>query len=195
MEIAMKRSLGATTLVYPMPAFLIGTYDAEGRPNIMTAAWSGICCSVPPMLAVSLQKPRYSYNAIMERKAFTVSVPTSSMANATDFAGIVAGNKYDKFATLGFTSERGEFVDAPYVKECPVVMELTLHSSIDLGSHTQFIGEIKDVKVSEDCLDEKGKPVLERIDPLVFDGGGRQYHKIGAAVGKAFHGGSVYIKG
>ena len=71
----MKKSLGADTLIYPTPTWVVGTYDKEGKPNLMTIAWGGICCSQPPCLAVSLRKATYSYSNIIERKAFTVSVP------------------------------------------------------------------------------------------------------------------------
>jgi flavin reductase (DIM6/NTAB) family NADH-FMN oxidoreductase RutF len=39
----MKKSLGAKTLVYPAPVFVVGTYDAQGKPNVMTASWGGAC--------------------------------------------------------------------------------------------------------------------------------------------------------
>ena len=76
----MKKSIGAKTLVYPTPAFVIGTYDKDGRPNVMTAAWAGICCSKPPCVGVSLRKARYSYDNIVARKAFTVNVPPEMQA-------------------------------------------------------------------------------------------------------------------
>ena len=190
----MKRSLGPTTLVYPMPAFLGGTYDENGKPNIMAAAWGGICCSEPPLLAVSIRKQRHTYDAVLKRKAFTVSIPPSRLAAHVDFAGIAPGKSTDKFAELSLTPIKGEFVDAPYVQECPVILELSVHSSSDLGSHVQFIGEIKDVKVDTDCLDEAGKPVREKIDPLGYDGGMREYFQMGSSVCKAFSGGKIFGK-
>ena len=190
----MKRSIGPQTLVYPLPAFLVGTYDAEGKPNIMTAAWGGVCCSEPPLLSVSIRGQRWTHDAIFGRRAFTVSVPSAAMAAQTDFAGIASGGKTDKFRELSLTPAKAEFVDAPYVAECPAVVELALHSSIDLGSHTMFIGEIKDVKINEDCLDEKGRPLREKIDPLCYDGGTREYFRTGAGVGKAFAGGKIFWK-
>lgn len=190
----MKRSLGAQTLLYPFPAFLIGTYDAEGKHNIMTAAWGGICCSEPPLAQVSIRKERWTHDAILARGAFTINIPPAAMAAQTDYAGIASGRKTDKFAELSFTPVRGEFVDAPYVAECPVVVELALHSSLNLGAHVMFIGEIKDVKVNGDCLDEQGKPVLEKIDPLLYDGGSRRYYRAGGIVGNAFADGKTFLK-
>jgi len=72
----MKKSLGAKTLIYPNPVWVIGTYDNERKPNVSTIAWGGICCSDPPCVAISLRKATYSYGNIIERKAFTVNVPS-----------------------------------------------------------------------------------------------------------------------
>ena len=77
-EQTMKRSLGAKTLIFPTPTWIVGSYDKQGKPNGMTAAWGGICCSDPPCVAVSLRKATYSYGNLVERKAFTVSVPSQA---------------------------------------------------------------------------------------------------------------------
>lgn len=66
----MKKSLGPRPLAFPLPAFLVGTYDADGRPNIMTAAWGGIAASEPPCISVSIQPPRYTYEAILKKQGF-----------------------------------------------------------------------------------------------------------------------------
>ena len=81
----MKKSLGANTLIYPTPTWVVGTYDKDGKPNVMTAAWGGICCSQPPCVAVSLRKATYSYGNIVERKAFTVNVPSVAHAKQADY--------------------------------------------------------------------------------------------------------------
>lgn len=188
----MKISLGAKALFFPLPVFLVGTYDKEGKPNIMTAAWGGICCSEPPLFAVSIRKNRWTYDAVASRKGFTINVPAGSMAAQVDFAGIASGEKADKFTQLGFTAVQSELVDAPYVDECPVVLECALHSSLELGSHVQFIGEIKDVKATDECLDDKRKPIISLINPMVYDGAGREYYKLGTPLGKAFAGGKIF---
>ncbi|SBW06349.1 Flavoredoxin [uncultured delta proteobacterium] len=190
----MKRSLGPQTLLYPLPAFLVGTYDGEGNANIMTAAWGGVCCSEPPLVAVSVRKERWTYDAILTREAFTLSIPSADQAARVDFAGMASGRKTDKFKDTGFTPARGEFVDAPYVLECPVVVELVLRTSLELGSHVQFIGEVRDVKIEEGCLDADGKPVREKIDPLLYDIGAREYCRVGQSVCKAFSSGKVFLK-
>src|SRR5574340_1175367 len=77
-ETTMKQSLGPRTLLFPAPVLLVGTYDREGKPNLMNAAWGGICCSQPPCVAVSLRKAGYSYAAIGERRAFTIGIPSEA---------------------------------------------------------------------------------------------------------------------
>ena len=87
----MKKSFGAKTLVFPTPTWIVGTYDKDGRPNVMAAAWGGICCSDPPCIAVSLRKATYTYRALMSRKAFTVNVPSESQVKEADYFGLVSG--------------------------------------------------------------------------------------------------------
>lgn len=83
----MKQSLGAHTFVGATTVWVIGTYDREGRPNIMTAAWGGVCCSDPPCIGVSLRKATYSYAGIIERKAFTVNIHPPAMSRKQTMRG------------------------------------------------------------------------------------------------------------
>ena len=149
----MKKSIGAKTLHFPAPVWLVGTYDAAGRPNVMAASWTGICCSQPPCVTVSVRKARYTYANLIARKAFTLSIPSAAQVKIADYVGIVSGRKVDKFQQAGLTAVRGEHVDAPYAQEFPAVMECRLIHTLELGSHTQFIGEILDVKIDADVLD------------------------------------------
>lgn len=182
----MKKSIGAKTLIFPTPVWIVGSYDTDGRPNGMTAAWGGICCSKPPCVYVSLQKPRYSYANIMARQAYTLSVPSEKYAREADYFGIVSGRTIDKFAATGLTPVKSEVVDAPYIAEFPLVLECKLVQTIDLGLHTQFIGEILDVKADEEVLAESGLPDIEKVAPIVFGPEIRSYHGIGRYLGRAF---------
>lgn len=190
----MKKSIGAATLVWPTPVYLVGTYDKNGRANMMNAAWGGICSSEPPCISVSVRHSRHTYEGIVEHRAFTVCIPSAEQVVEADFVGIASGAKLDKFKQAGFTAVKGEYVNAPYIDECPLVIELALIQSIELGSHVQFIGEIKDVKASERCLNPEGKPDLELADPILFDPALRNYHSIGPVVAKAFNVGKELLK-
>ena len=185
MEI-MKKSLGAKTIIYPTPVLVIGTYDKDGKANVMTAAWAGICCSAPPCVGVSLRKATYTYGNIMERKAFTVNVPSEDHAKQADYFGIASGRDVDKLSRAGLTPIKSELVDAPYVKEFPLILECKLLNAVEIGLHTQFIGEIVDVKAEGDVLGDDGLPMIEKVRPIIFAPESWSYHGLGKTLGKAF---------
>jgi flavin reductase (DIM6/NTAB) family NADH-FMN oxidoreductase RutF len=185
----MKKSLGARTLVYPTPVFVVGTYDPQGKPNVMTASWGGICCSRPPCVAVSLRKATYTHGNIVARKAFTISIPSETHVRAADHFGLVSGRDVDKFAAAKLTPVRSDLVDAPYVKEFPMVVECRLAQTIELGSHTQFVGEVIDVKADEEALASDGTADIQKVRPLVFTPDSQAYYGIGSFIAKAFSAG------
>jgi len=187
----MKKSLGAKIIVGGTPVWVVGTYDSRGKPNIMTAAWGGVCCSEPPCVAVSLRKERYSYGSIVSRKAFTVNVPSAGHLKQTDYVGIYGGRDTDKFSVTKLTPVRSDFVDAPYVKEFPLILECKLLHTIEIGIHTQFIGEIMEVKAEESVLGENGFPDVGKMIPFFYSPQTRSYHKIGEYLGKAHSVGRV----
>jgi len=182
----MKRSLGAKTLAEPTPVWVVGSYDKEGKPNMMTIAWGGICCSQPPCIAVSIREATHTYGAIMEHKAFTINIPSASQVKETDYVGTVSGKSVDKFAETKLTPVRSDLVDAPYVQEFPVIIECKLLQTVEIGLHTQFIGEIMDVKADESVLDAQGAMDIMKVGPFVFDTGQRAYYGIGQRIAKAF---------
>lgn len=182
----MKISIGAKTIVFPTPVFVVGSYDKAGRPNVMTAAWGGICCSSPPCICISLREATYSYGNIMERKAFTINIPSEEHIKEADYFGIVSGKEQDKFSATGLTPVKSDIVDAPYIKEFPFIVECTVLHTIKIGLHTQFIGEIKDVKADEKVFGEDKSPDIKRIMPILFDPANRTYYGVGKYTGKAF---------
>lgn len=182
----MKKSLGAKTLVYPTPVLVVCTYDNEGNPNAMTAAWGGICCSAPPCVAVSLRKATYSYDNLMLKKAFTINIPSEKYIKEADYFGIASRHKEDKFAKTGLTAVKSEIVDAPYIKEFPVNLECKVIQISELGLHTQFIGEIVDAKVDESLQGEGKPPIIEQIKPLIFAPDSRDYYVVGDKIARAF---------
>lgn len=182
----MKKSLGAKTIIYPTPVFVVGTYDKGGRPNIMTAAWGGICCSKPSCVSVSLRKATYTYANIMEQQAFTISIPSEDHAKLADYCGLVSGKSHDKFSDTGLTPVKSDLVNAPYVKEFPLILECKVLDTFEIGLHTQFIGEIMDVKADEDVLGEKKLPEIEKVKPILFAPENLDYYGVGRHLGKAF---------
>ncbi len=181
----MKKSLGAKTLAQPAPTWVIGSYDKKGNPNIMTIAWGGICCSQPPCITISLRKATYTYECIMEHRAYTVNIPSISMVKEVDYVGMVSGRTVDKFAATKLTPVKSSLVDAPYIEEFPVVIECRVLHIVEIGLHTQFIAEIADIKAEESVL-EDGMPDILKVRPFIFDTGQNAYYSMGERIGKAF---------
>jgi len=190
----MKKSFGAKTLIFPAPVWCVGSYDGNGNPNVMTIAWGGICCSKPPCVTISLRKATYTYGNIMERQAYTLSVPSEKYVQEADYFGIASGRNVDKFKKTGLTPLKSALIDAPYVGEFPMILECRVIHHYEIGLHTQFIGEILDVKIEENVLDDEGRADIEKIRPLVFSPEVRQYHRVGEFLEKAFEVGNRRIQ-
>ncbi len=182
----MKVSLGATIVQFALPVWCVGSYDAQEKPNVMTVSWGGVCCSKPPCVTISLRKATYTYGNIMERKAYTVSLPSEQYAREADYFGTVSGRKVDKFKSTGLTPVRSELVDAPYVGEFPLVLECRVVHIHEIGLHTQFIGEILDVKIDETVLGTGSRPDVGKIGPFVYGTTAQRYYRVGESIGEAF---------
>jgi flavin reductase (DIM6/NTAB) family NADH-FMN oxidoreductase RutF len=182
----MKKSLGPRTLAFPTPVWVVGTYDVNDRPNIMTAAWAAICCSKPPCLAVSLRKATYTYGNLVARQAFTVSIPSEDHVREADYLGMASGREINKFDHARLTPVASTVVDAPYVQEFPLILECKVIHTLEIGLHTQFIGEILDVKADAAVLGDKGLPDIDKVRPIVFGPEIRTYHGLGKYLGQAF---------
>lgn len=182
----MKRSLGSDTLAYPAPVFIVGSYDPEGKPNLMAIAWGGICSSQPPSIAISAREATHTHGNIRHSQAFTVNIPSPEQAKEADYTGIYSGRNVDKFAAAGLTAVKSNLVNAPYIGEFPLVLECKLIHTFALGLHTQFVGEIMDVKAEEAILDAEGKIDIDKLEPLIFAPGRAAYYRTGAFLGDAF---------
>ncbi|NLN93702.1 MAG: flavin reductase family protein [Candidatus Hydrogenedens sp.] len=185
-----KVSWKGGTLLCPVPVVLIGSMDKKGRPNICTVAWAGTICSQPPMLSISLRPERYSYDLIQASGEFTVNIPSVDQIHATDYCGVVSGRDVDKFAETGMTPAPATAIKTPIVQECPISLECKTTKTMNLGSHTLFIAEIKAVQVTEALLTPAGRLALEKAGLAAYAHGG--YYALGKKLG--FFGYSVQKK-
>lgn len=185
----MKKSLGAKVMMYPLPVLVIGTYNEDMSPNVMTAAFGGVVSGAPPTIGVSIRKATLTYENIIRSKEFTISIPSENYVKEADYFGMVSGRNNAKFSETGLTATKGTCVDAPYVDEFPVNVECKLIKIIELGLHTQFIGEIVEVKISEEVLDGEGTRGVDKMKPIAFLGsenGILNYYGLGKDLGRAF---------
>jgi flavin reductase (DIM6/NTAB) family NADH-FMN oxidoreductase RutF len=149
----------------------------------MTIAWGGICSSQPPCVTVSIRSATYTHSAIVQRKAYTVNIPSSAQVAEADFAGMVSGRDRNKFAECGFTAKRSSLVDAPYIDEVGLVLECRVVQTHEVGIHTMFIGEILDVKAEESMLRDARAFDIRKVAPVIYDPSTRSYLAVGEALG------------
>lgn len=184
----MRKNFGAKPMVYPMPVFIVGSYDENGLPDAMNAAWGGI--SEEQEITICIDSGHKTAENLLARKAFTVSMATAKYMAACDYVGIVSGNKVpDKFAEAGFHATKSEFVDAPLIDELPMALECKV---ISYDTETcRLVGRIVNVSADESILGENGKVDPAKLQPITYDPMNHKYLVLGEAVGQAFHDGTA----
>ncbi len=183
----MRKNFGPKTWMYPMPVLIVGTYDENGEPNAMNAAWGGIYDTNQVILCLDFGHK--TYKNIQKTRAFTLSMATAHRVTACDYVGLESGNKVpDKFQKAGFTAVKSEFVNAPIINELPMTLECTLAGETADGI---LIGNIVNVSADECILDTDGKISPELLGPITYDSVHHAYRSLGAVVGHAFRDGNA----
>ncbi len=179
----MRKNFGPKPYTYPQPVFIIGTYDENGVPDAMNAAWGGI--SDDTQISICLSPGHKTVKNILARKAFTVSMADAAHVTACDYVGVESANRVpDKFTRAGFHAVKSAFVDAPVIDELAMCVECTLISYDE--KTCRLVGEIVNVNADERVLDEDGNISPDKLDPIVFDPVHKDYLRLGEKVGKAF---------
>lgn len=176
------------TLLAPAPPALVSCGTMEEH-NVLTAAWTGIVNSEPPMTYVSIRPQRHSHSIIKEKGEFVINLPTEAIVKATDLCGVKSGRDVDKFALAGLTAEPSNLVAAPGIAECPISLECKVREVTRLGSHDMFLADIVAVDVDPKYVDEKGALHMEKAGLLAYAHGayfglGKQLGTFGFSVRK-----------
>lgn len=183
----MKTPLPGQTILLPSPVLIVGTYGADGQPNIMNAAWGGIACSTPPCISVSVRPATLTYHNIKHTRAFTINIPSQDHVWEADFVGMVSGREHNKFDETGLTPARSVLVDAPIVEEFPYTLECSLVREVELGSHTMFVGQIVGMIADDQILNERQVPDIEKVRPILWGSfGNMAYFGVGDRLADAF---------
>ena len=176
-------NFGAKPIMLPQPVLIIATYDENGAPNAMNAAW-GITTDWKE-ITISLGEHKTTDN-LKVKKAFTVSMGTEAQMVACDYVGIESGRKVpDKFEKAGFHATKSEYVDAPLIDELPMALECNVKSFSD----GILIGEIINVSADESVITD-GKIDPKKLKPITFDPANNAYIGLGEKVGNAFEDGA-----
>ena len=178
----MRKDFGAKPILYPMPVLILGTYDENGVPNAMNAAWGGISDHKEIFISIS---PGHKTTAnLLHTKAFTVSPADVKNLVAADFVGVVSGNNDpDKLAKTGWTVTKSEKVNAPVFNELPLTLECELISYSTETDH--LIGRIVNVCADESILTD-GNIDLAKFSPICYEPTQHGYYTLGEKVGNAF---------
>ncbi len=177
-----KQYWKAGNMLYPLPAVLVSMQDSKGKRNIITIAWTGTCCTNPPMVYISVRPERYSYAILKETKEFVINLTTEALAYATDYCGVTSGQTVDKFKATKLTPIASKFVKAPSIKESPVNIECRVKEIIPLGSHDMFLAEVLGVTVEDGYLDEMNRFHLDLANPITYSHGA--YYTLGKNLGR-----------
>lgn len=172
----------------PQPVLIIGTYNADGTPNAMNAAWAGQWDSKEIMISMGSHATTDNLNRCPD---FTVAFATADTMVAADYVGLVSGRTHpDKMARTGWESTRGRSVEAPVYSCFPMTLECRIKEKL-YESETGFyiIAEILDILCDEKYLAEDGEPDVERMRLITYDPVHHGYIALGDRVGRAFHDG------
>lgn len=183
----MRKNLGAKPYVYPMPVLIIASYDEDGTPNAMNAAWGSIADF--KKIAMYLSGEHKTVKNILKRGAFTVSMADAAHVTEADYVGIVSANKVpDKLERAGLHTFRSDFVDAPVIEEFPMALECRL---VSFDEETELmVGEIVNVCAEESILGDDGKIDPAKLNPITFDPVNNVYLTLGEKAGNAFKDGA-----
>ena len=187
----MRKNFGAQTWLYPMPVLMIGTYDENGTPDLMNAAWGGIYDT--NKIAVCIDPGHKTAKNLLKTREFTVSVADAAHVTECDYVGIISGNdEPEKFKKSGLHAVKAEFVNAPVVAELPMTLECRLLSfDENTGCST---AEIINISADESILGDDGKIDPVKLAPITYDPVHHTYIRLGAVAGKAFSDGNA-LKG
>ncbi len=189
------RAIGATTYLCPTPTVLVGCAadggwrsGGQGRPNLITIAWVGVCSSKPPVIGVAVRPERFSHGLIAASGEFTVNLIGEPLLHAMDLCGVKSGRDMDKFAELGLTALPADgLAAAPALREAPAYLSCKVLKTVSLGSHDLFLGEVVQVNVHDAFFREDGS-IDEQAMALVAYVHGK-YRALGDELG--FYGYSV----
>lgn len=181
----MRKNLGVKPYLYPQLVMIIGTYDKDGKPNAMNAAWGGMADYDKIFVCMSSHKTTENIDVTKE---FSVSIGDASHVVECDYVGIVSANQeVNKMEKSKFTTSKAEFVNAPIINELPLCLECKL---IKVLEEDLYLAQIVNVNADESILDENGKVSLEKFVPISYDPSTHGYYKVSGRVGNAFKDGN-----
>lgn len=189
----MKKEFGVKPYLFPMPTYMIGTYNEDNTVDVMMMAWGGICAE--DMVALNLEASHKTVSNIKARGVFTLAIPGTDTLEESDFLGTATANKVtDKFERSGLHAVKSNHVDAPIIEEYPVTLECNVEKMEDEPYGLRVLGRIVNVLADEKVLDAEGKIDAGKLNAFIFDQMRNGYYAIGEKIGEAWHSGAGLMK-
>lgn len=182
------KSFGQKSWMLPQPVLIIGTYNNDGTPNAMNAAWGGQWDAKEILISMGAHVTTENLNRCGD---FTIAFATMETLVAADFVGIVsAKNDPEKMQKTGWTAVKSDNVNAPVFTDFPMTLECRILRKIDESEEGYYIvAEIVNILVNEEYLAEDGKPNVEKMQLITYDPVHHGYIALGDRVGNAFYDG------
>ena len=175
-----RREMKPGIYMSPLPVALVSSGTAE-EPNACAVAWTGVICSNPPKMYISLTKSRFSHEIISRTREFVINLVSRDIVRATDMCGVKSGRDMNKFEACGITAIPSLHVKCPSVAEAPMSIECRVFDIIELGSHDMFLADVVGVTADEDLFNDQNRLMYGRADLVSYSHG--SYVELGKKIG------------
>lgn len=183
-----KRELKLHAVVSPTETVVVSAYDKDGKADACTLAFYMVSSHIPPCvtIAINATQRRKTLADMLESKAFVLGFPGADQIKEADYLGVESGYAADKLANIGWTVSEGRTVHAPIIDAMRLSLECEVVHTVTVGSHMQITGEVKNIIADEEILDERGRVVIEKLQPVIYDEEQVRYLSIGEKISDAF---------
>jgi flavin reductase (DIM6/NTAB) family NADH-FMN oxidoreductase RutF len=191
-----KKELRLHAVVAPTQTVIVSAYDRDEKADACTLAFYMVSSHNPPCVTVAINatQKRKTLQDILESRAFVLGFPGTAQVREADYLGVESGYRTDKLKNIGFTTTPARTVHAPVINELPLSLECEVVHTVTVGSHMQVTGEVKNILAEESILNEKGRILLDRMQPVIYDVEQARYLSVGEKVSDAFRPGMEWKK-
>ena len=191
-----KKELKLHAVVSPTETVVVSAYDKDGKADACTLAFYMVSSHVPPCVTITINatQRRKTLADMLENKAFVLGFPSIDQVREADYLGVESGYNSDKLKDIGFSVSNAKTVHAPIINEMLLSLECEIVHTVTVGSHMQVTGEVKRILADESILNEKGRIVLEKLKPIIYDEEQMRYLNVGEVISDAFKPGAEMKK-
>lgn len=189
-----KKELKLHAVVAPTQTVVVSAYDQDGKADACTLAFYMVSSHVPPCvtIAINATQKRKTLRDLLATKAFVLGFPGADQVKEADYLGVESGYQADKITNAGMTTSEGQAVHAPIINELRLSLECEVVHTVTIGSHMQVTGEVKRILADETILNDKGRIILEKLRPIIYDEEQVRYLALGDKIADAFKTGMAF---